>query len=235
MLNFGVLFALILVSAVPAVAAFAWLRLARYPFPAPRLLISLFVGATSLFAALFLQSFLAGTGLFPPLTSRAGLLAEIFIRIAFTEELSRLLLLAPLLLAFQRLDLWKAPSAEGVSADTAGRVYGLVAGLGFGILESAAYGASNPLNAALRAFTATPLHAACASRVGCAAAALRERPAFAAAQFLSAVFIHGAYNLMIITPGRLAPWVAIFLAFYALAFSVRAIVRGMRAEDSERA
>ena len=239
MTNLGIILALILVSAVPAVAVFAWFRLARYPFSPLAFLLSLFAGATSVFAALFMQHFLAVAGIFPPLTNRTSLLVEIFVRIAFTEEFSRVLLLAPLFLLFRRIGNWKNPAeAAGVSDDTRGKVFGLVAGIGFGIFESAVfgtyYGAAYPfLHVLLRAFTATPLHAACASRVGSSVAGFRKRPALAVFQFLSAVAIHGLYNLLIVTPGRIMPWVAVFVAFSALFSSIQAIVRGMRAEDGE--
>jgi len=230
--NIGVLLALILVSAIPAVAAFLWFRLSRYPFSPRMFLVSLFVGATSLFVALLLQNLIAGIGILPPLTDRRGLLAEIFVRIAFAEELSRLVLLVPLFLAFRRLN--RDPLPGGISADTMGKASGLVAGLGFGVLESAIYGASYPINALLRAFTAAPLHAACGSRVGSAITLFRGNTALAVFQFASAVAIHGVYNLMVVAPGRLSPWVAILVAVSALASSVQAISRGMRMEDGEQ-
>jgi len=229
----GVVLALVLISAIPAGAVFLWFRLSRYPFSHVLFLSSLFVGATSLFVALFLQSFLAGLGILPPLTDRRGLLAEIFVRIAFTEELSRLLLLVPMFVAFRRFGRGIA-FPGGISADTMGKASGLVAGLGFGILESAIYGASYPANALLRSFTATPLHAACGSRVGSSIMLFRENTALAVFQFLSAVAIHGIYNLMVVAPGRLSPWIAILVAASALASSVQAISRGMRIENYER-
>jgi len=218
----GLLFAVILVSAVPSAAAFAWFRLARYPFPAPQFLLSLFAGATSVFAALILQGFLAG--ILPPVTDRATLLAEIFVRIALAEELGRLLLLIPLFMAFRRFGLWKA------SPEAIGKASGLAAGLGFGLLESAIYGAADPGLALLRAFTATLLHAACGARVGLSIAVCRARPALAIFQFASAVVIHGIYNLLIVTPGGFMPWLAVFVAASALASSAQAIARGMRGE-----
>ena len=232
MQNLGILLALILISAVPAVAAFLWFRLARYPVSPQIFLVSLFVGATSLFIALFLQNLVAETGILPPLTDRASLIADIFIRIAFTEELARLLLLAPLFLAFRRLHPALIAPA-GVSAEAMGKACGLVAGLGFGILESATYGAAYPLNAVLRALITAPVHAACGSRVGSSIVIFREKPAPAVFQFLSAVAIHGIFNLLVVTPASFAPFVAIFVAFSALASSIQTISKGMRAEDYE--
>jgi len=245
--NLGILLVLILVSAIPAVAVFIWFRVARYKFSTVVFFISLFVGATSLFAALFLQGLVSGIGILPPLTDSLGLFMEILIRIALTEELSRLLLLVPLFLLFRRFNVtgwamdWARQPRDGENgitpvplAETMGKTSGLVAGLGFGILESAIYGAADPFNALLRAFTATPLHAACGSRVGSSIMTFRERPALAVFQFISAVVIHGIYNLMIVFPGRFPPFIAIFIAFSALFSSVQAISRGMRAEAGEQ-
>jgi len=229
--DFGILFVLILISAIPAIAVFLWFRLARYAFTSPMFFLSLFAGASSLFVALVLQYFVAGLGILPPFTDRAGLFAEIFVRIAFTEELARLFLLVPLFLVFRRFGLAGRTGRE-LGAGTMGTASGLVAGLGFGVLESAVYAASYPGNLLLRAFTSTLLHAACGARVGFAAAAFRERPSLAVLRFLSAVAIHGVYNLMIAAPARHAPFVAVFLAFFALASSVQSIIRGMK-EDEE--
>ena len=245
--NLGILLVLILVSAIPAIAVFIWFRVARYKFSTVVFFISLFVGATSLFAALFLQGFVSGIDILPPMTDSVGLFMEILIRIALTEELSRLLLLIPLFLLFRRFNVtgwttdWARQPKYGENGltpipltETMGKASGLVAGLGFGILESAIYGASYPVNALLRAFTATPLHAACGSRVGSSIMLFRENTALAIFQFLSAVAIHGIYNLMVVAPGRLSPWIAILVAASALASSVQAISRGMRMENNER-
>jgi RsiW-degrading membrane proteinase PrsW (M82 family) len=105
---------------------------------------------------------------------------------------------------------------------------GLIAGLGFAILESAVYGAANPGNALLRAFTAAPLHGACGSRVGASVVLLREHPVQAVSRFLTAVVIHGIYNFMLIIPGRLPPLTAVLIALSALASAVVTIHRGAR-------
>ncbi|MCL2599748.1 MAG: PrsW family intramembrane metalloprotease [Treponema sp.] len=240
MQNLGVLLVLILVSAIPAVAVFLWFRLARYPLSSPTFLVSLFVGASSVFIAIFPQYFLAETGTLLFLAGLTGyLFAEFFVRIAFTEELGRLLLLVPMFLVFRRLDptAWIAGPAGQPSPGTMGRAYGFVAGLGFGILEGALFAVYNEtpfMLLLLRTFTAIPLHAACGSRVGLAVAIFRGKPVLAVFQFLSAVVIHGIYNLMLAMPGNLPTYVAVFVAISALASSAQAIVRGMRAEDAEQ-
>jgi len=231
MANIGILLLIIVVSSLPAVAAFAWFRLARYPFAARLFLAALFAGATSPFVAIALQNFVSLLGILPPMSGRSGLFAEIFVRIAFTEELARLLLLVPVFLAFARFDPEKL-SPPGVSEQTMGMACGFVVGLGFGIFEGAAYGTADPVNALLRIVSATPLHAACGSRIGAAATTFRRQPVQAVFRFFSAVAIHGLYNLLIVTPGRISPMVAVLAAFLALASSARTISVGMRGEET---
>jgi len=219
----GALFTLIFISSIPAIAAFLWFRLARFPFSMFKFSAALLAGATAFFPALVLQR--AGSGILR-LSGRWSLFVEIFIRIAFTEELSRFLILLILFAIIIRVSGIKASgsmpagiNANGIKAATAG----LVAGLGFAILESAVYGASSPGNALLRAFTAAPLHGACGSRVGFSVVLLREHPARGILRFLSAVAIHGAYNFMLNIPGRFPPIAAVLIAVSALISAIQTI------------
>jgi RsiW-degrading membrane proteinase PrsW (M82 family) len=210
----GALFILIFISSIPAIAAFIWFRLARYPFSMSWFSASLLAGAASIFPALLFQYILrAGIGLFQ-LSGKWGLFAEIFIRIALTEELSRFLILLILFAVISRV------SGSPVRMANAA---GLVAGLGFAILESAVYGASSPGNALLRAFTAAPLHGACGSRVGFSVILLRERLVQGIFRFLSAVAIHGAYNFMLNIPGFFPRIAAVLIAISALVSAIQAI------------
>lgn len=227
------LFAVVAVSAVPALAVLIWFRIARYPFPPHVFSVFFLAGATSLFAALFLQGFIAGTGILPDLSAdRTSLFAKTFAGIALPEELSRLLLIAPALAVLRRL---KPPGTfpQNLDPDTTGRSAGLVAGLGFGVFESAVYGSSYPANILLRIFTAIPLHAACGCRVGSAVTVFRQKPALAVFRFLSAAAIHGIYNLLIASPGFPAVFLAVFVVLSASASSVLAISRGMAEKDGE--
>jgi len=231
---------LVLVSAIPAIVVFLWFRLSRFPVSAGVFLVSFFAGVSSVLVALFLH-LLAGNviGIFSPITNpRTELLVISFFRDAFPEELSRLAFLIPLFLVFRRFNPagWivgrSTGGADRPSAETMGRASGFVAGLGFGILEGAIYGAADPFNALLRVFTSTLLHAACGSRVGSSIMIFREKPALGVFQFLSAVAIHGIYNFMIYSPGRVSYFVAIFVVFSALASCLKTIDTGMRAEDN---
>ena len=225
----GVLLVLLLISSIPAIAVLIWFRLARYQFSPTIFSVSLLTGAASFFPALLFQNMLAaGNGIFRA-TGKWGLFAEIFVRIALTEELSRLLVLAILFFFIFRLK--SAVTAEQIENKTMAGAAGLIAGLGFAILESAVYGASNPANALLRSFTAAPLHGACGFRVGSSIGMFRESPALAIFRFLSAVVIHGIYNFMLLIPGILPPVAAILIALSAFASAVVTIRGRMRGED----
>ena len=237
MSSVGALIVLLLISSVPAIAAYVWFRFARYPFSLLRFSLSLLTGAASFFPALLMQNFFATqNGIFFS-AGKWGLFADIFARIALTEELSRLIMLILLFLIIRRITLiGQMEESLSVSAETKpsgetmASATGLVAGLGFALIESAVYGASNPFNPLLRAFTAAPLHGACGFRIGSAIALFRTSPIRAFFRFLSAVIIHGAYNFMffIPIPGFFPLIVAILIAFFALFSAILAIRSGMK-------
>ena len=220
----GVFFIILLISSIPAIVTLVWFRLARYPFSLPQFSISLLIGAASFFPALLLQNIFSSQNGAVYAVGKWGLFIEIFGRIAFTEEFSRLIVLVILFGAICRF----SPVKTNTSAVVMASATGFIAGLGFAILESAVYGASNPGNALFRAFTAAPLHGACGFRVGSAIAMFREHPVQAFFRFLSAVIVHGVYNFMLIIPGHVPSIAAILIALAALASSVVAICIGMR-------
>jgi len=229
----GVLIFLLLFSSIPAIAVFIWFRLAHYPFSPLRFSCALLAGAVSFFPALVFQNILtaASRGIVYAI-GKWALVAEIFFRIAFTEEFSRLLVLVMLFFAISRLRPAGQPENPPVSAETMASAAGLIAGLGFAIIESAVYGASNPGNALLRTFTAAPLHGACGFRVGSSLAMFPERPPQAVFRFLSAVVIHGLYNFMLIIPGFVPSAAAILIALSALTTAILAIRSGMNGEQA---
>lgn len=216
-----VLIFLIFVSALPVFLAILWYRLSRIPLSPLQCSLALLAGAAALFPALLLQRLAAGISAAEPgLWSPA---ADIFIRIALTEESSRLLVLL-VFFAFSG-DLKKSgpglkngePSPSGDLA-ARGAAVGLLAGLGFAMLESAAYGAADFRTALPRAFTAAPLHGACGARIGSALLIFGTRPRRGVFRFFSAVLIHGVYDSMIIRPG-LPSLLAVLIALSALASS----------------
>jgi RsiW-degrading membrane proteinase PrsW (M82 family) len=96
--------------------------------------------------------------------------------------------------------------------------------LGFAAAENALYAAADIRIALLRAVTAAPLHGACGSRVGTAAALPGGGPRRAAAIFLSAAAIHTAYDFMLTGAGIL-PFLSVPVALAALGSSLLALRR----------
>jgi RsiW-degrading membrane proteinase PrsW (M82 family) len=184
-----VLLLLIFLSALPALVVLIWIRVRRFPIGLPWFLLALLGGALSLGIAAILQA------LFPPINeaTMGAMLFKIFIQIALTEELGRFGVFV-LLLRLVRLD--QRSAAPAFAALT-----GLIAGLGFAVIETAMYGVGDFSIALVRAVTAAPLHGACGTRIGMAVSHIRDAPGLALVRVLYAVGIHGMYNFMIISPG----------------------------------
>jgi RsiW-degrading membrane proteinase PrsW (M82 family) len=208
-----ILLLLIAISALPVLAVFIWIRLRRLPVRLPWFLLSLLGGALSLGLAAVLQS------LFPA-TEEAGLgvlLVKIFVQIALTEELGRLAVFS-LLLSLARRSSKEAESSRSAFA----AITGLIAGLGFAVIETAMYGVGNFSIALVRAVTTAPLHGACGARIGIAVSHIRDAPLRTLVRFLYAVGIHGMYNFMLLSQG--IPLIfPVLIAFTALFSSIQLI------------
>ncbi|MDR1025730.1 MAG: PrsW family intramembrane metalloprotease [Treponema sp.] len=218
-----VLLLLIFIAALPVLLLFFWYRRARCPISPMWFLIFLFGGASSMFLALIMQRLvpvLPGSSV-RSLGNMGSILFNQFCRIAATEEAARFLIF---------LILFPLARIKGEQAVLRGSAAGLAAGLGFALMESAAYGASDTGIALLRTVTSAPLHGACGARVG-AAAGFSGGPFPVIIRFLSAVAIHGMYNIIILSSGVLAI-VAILAAFCALASSILLIRSQLKTGDS---
>ncbi|MDR3248446.1 MAG: PrsW family intramembrane metalloprotease [Treponema sp.] len=222
----SILLLLILIAGLPVILVFVWYRIARCPIAPGWFLLFLFGGASSMLIALLLQNFIpsmsgsSAAGNF--FESIGPVLFNVFCRIAATEEVSRFLIF---------LILFPLARVKGDDAILRGTAAGLVAGLGFALVESASYGASDAGIALLRAVTSAPLHGACGARVGAAVAGLKAQPFPSIMRFLTAVAIHGMYNFMILMSG--APAImAILAAICALASSIIFIRAGLKSETA---
>ena len=207
---------LLVTAALPVFLVYLWFQLSRFPLSGPWFFASLLAGAGASFIALILQT------LIPPGradTGMGGLLLGIFLRIAGTEELSRLVAMILFFHVCRRLG-WSFPGPdESVEGIVWGAACGLVAGLGFAVIENASYGAADMSVTFFRTFSAAPLHAACGSRVGSAVLCFREQPRPALGRFFSALAIHGMYNLMLLLPS-IPPFLATLVAFFAFGSSL---------------
>jgi RsiW-degrading membrane proteinase PrsW (M82 family) len=208
-----ILLLLITISALPVLAVLLWIRLRRLPVRLSWFLLSLLGGALSLGLAAALQS------LFPKTeeASMGVLLAKIFVQIALTEELGRLAVFSILFRLARRFSMDPEPYHAFAA------ITGLIAGLGFAVIETAMYGVGNFNIALVRAVTTAPLHGACGIRIGVAVSRIREAPLGSAFRFLYAVGLHGMYNFMILNQG--IPLVfPVLIAFTAL-FSSTQLIR----------
>lgn len=223
MTGLWVLLLVIFIAALPVLPVYLWFRSHVFPMSSLWFLVSLLAGVFSLFIAALLQAlgFAMGNGSdIAREAAMATVLFNIFVRIALTEETGRLL---ALLLFFRLGSRFKqTPFYMPIPDQDAspgllsfGAATGLLAGLGFAIIETASYGTMNINIALLRAFTAAPLHGACGVRVGMGAIMLKQTPIRAIGRFFSAVAIHGMYNFMVISPGipRIFPFLISLLTF----------------------
>ena len=210
-------FALLILTAIlPVIILYIWKGRIKLPLSLPWFLTALAAGIVSLVIAALAQNFFP----FPLLPGSVGsIFLAIFVRIAFIEEVSRLFTLFPLIkAATPRRDLGFAAAL------------GLAAGLGFAAAENAFYGMANIGIIVLRIFTAAPLHGACAIRAAAALFKFRTQPVRAIFLFLSAVIIHGAYNLIIVSPA-IPGFLAVPTALIALFISLPLIKDNMNDEN----
>lgn len=196
-------------AALPVFTAF-FLR-KKLGVPLNIFLLCLLTGAASVVPAAIAQYFI------PPISSLdiKSILFNVFCRVALTEESSRFLsLLSFLLFLTSSRKLEKERNVSRFAA------MGLVAGLGFALAESAAYSANNIQIVLLRGFTTAPMHAACGARMGAAVFFMRESPGMSVWRFLSAVIIHGTYNILTVSPGIMR-FFSILLVFSALFSAIK--------------
>ena len=220
------LFILILIAALPVVFLFLWYNFARCPISTGWFLVFLIGGGASMFIALLLQALIPSPSGLSPGGGFPGAMGpmvfNLFCRIAATEEISRLLIF---------LLLFPLARIRGEDAALRGSAAGLVAGLGFALVENASYGASDAGIALLRAVTSAPLHGACGERGGAAFAGRGGGFFPALMRFLSAIAIHGTYNLMLRGSGIMAV-MAILAALCALASSILSIRTQIRSGEA---
>lgn len=189
---------LLALAALPMAFAYLFIAHRRPDFVPQRFFLGAAVGILAVIPAAFLQILMPR-----PSTGFSALLFSAFIVIAATEELAKY---AALRLSRRFLG---GRSDDGAPA-------GMAASLGFALFETAAYASTDLGIALIRAVTAAPLHAACGARVGKAAFAPRPLAPKPLISLLSAIAIHGVYDLALVLPGYSA-LLPVALAFLALA------------------
>jgi len=196
-----VLLLLLLTATLPAIIVFFWLKSRKSLITLLWFLISFLAGIISFIVAAMIQA------LFAPYKREAlwPVIFNIFISIALVEEASRIIVLVPLMKTGK--NRWNDIASSAA--------IGLIIGLGFAAIENAYYGMANINITLLRLFTAAPLHATCGIRAGTAVFIVPQHPFKAFFLFISSVFIHGAYNLIIVSPA-IPSFLAILIALIAL-------------------
>jgi len=223
-----VLLSLILISSIPVIAVYVWFRLAKYQFSFILFLFPLLAGAAAFFPALLMQSVLV----FPFQNSRTALFFHHFVRIALTEELSRLLLLFIFFWISTRVSASIKTKPLSFNVVKKAAAIGLVAGFGFALLENAVYAASDINVLPLRIIITAAIHGTCGARIGSAAVMLRYHPVQAFLRILTAVAIHGIYN-MLITMSGFSLIIAILIAISTL-INTFLTIRGGWSEDASQ-
>lgn len=223
MSGFWILLLLTVIAVLPLIMVFFWFKARKLQITLPWFLIVIAAGIVSLFTAALIQNFLPQ----PEKNGLGALLFGVFIRVAVIEEAGRLLTLIPLIKTANRFYGRKAAfnaasidTSSDASSAASSAAAGLVAGLGFAAIENAFYGMADINITLLRAFTAAPLHGACGIRIGAAIFEINRNPVKTISLFLSAVIIHGAYDLIIVSPA-IPSLLAAAVAFLALFVSIR--------------
>jgi RsiW-degrading membrane proteinase PrsW (M82 family) len=218
MYGLWILLLLFFIAGLPVFLVYRWFKISQFPMSPAWFFLSLLAGAFSLGIA-YLIPLPGDWGGFREGDSFVSFIIKFFIRTALTEEAGRFFALGLLFRLGGRAEKRTAPYPPAFGA-----AVGLLAGLGFAVIESASYGAADIGVALLRAFTAAPLHGACGVRVGLAALVFKRQRGQALFRFLSAAAIHGMYNFMLLSSG-IMPFFSILIALAALISSIQLICR----------
>jgi RsiW-degrading membrane proteinase PrsW (M82 family) len=220
-----VLLGIILASSLPLVIVYIWFRLAKFQISFYWFLLTLLAGATALFPALLMQELL--TPSFQD--GRSTLFFNHFVRIALTEELSRFFVLLIFFWICSRISPLEYKQPVSFKTINKATATGLIAGLGFALIETAIYAASDINVLPLRIVLTAAIHGACGSRIGAAAVMIRSNPFQAILRLLTATAIHGIYNMMVTMSGFSA-LAAILIAISAMLMTILTIIGG-QSED----
>ena len=230
MIGLPTLAILIVISFLPVIPVYIWFRVTRFPVSVRRFALFTVAGMAALIPAALIQAAIPVSSV----RTGANILFAVFIRVALSEELSKLLVLI-LFLVILRFSQKRTSNSVSVAASSFSKpslcaAYGLLTGLGFGFIESAAYGSFNFNAALIRAVTASPLHAACGIRLGFACSSFAADKRRAVYRFFTAVAIHGCYNLMILNTHIPRP-LPIILAYAALVSGIVMIREQQKIDD----
>jgi RsiW-degrading membrane proteinase PrsW (M82 family) len=190
-----ILLLLILISALPILPLSLWIRRRGFPIRLAWFLLALLAGAVSLALAALIQTLIPASDS----VTLGNLIMSIFVRVVLPEEISRFLVLLVLFEIGRRFHISTDNSPDPVR--TYGVLTGLIAGLGFAVIETAFYSSADFRIALIRAISAAPLHGACGAHIGFGAINIKTAPVRALGHIFYAALIHGMYNFMLISSG----------------------------------
>ncbi|MDR2842262.1 MAG: PrsW family intramembrane metalloprotease [Spirochaetaceae bacterium] len=199
---------LLFVSIYPIIGGWLFLHLSRLRMQTPVFLSAVAGGVLSTILAATLQSIIPVINI----EARLEILFDIFVRIAFVEELMRFIVLRIMFAALVKFFKTKLTLPLQTAC-------GLMLGLAFSSIETALIITTNVQFGMIRIFTAAPLHGACGGR--CAMAAAKDGGTTGVIRhFGSAVLLHGFYNAMLVREGFL-PLVGVLLAIMSFVRTIK--------------
>lgn len=212
---------LLALSMAPALAIIVWVYVKdKYEKePVGLLVFSFLLGVLSIVPAILLELSAAWMGIGEG-KSNLSIGIHAFLVVALAEEGSKYL--------FLRGYAWRR---KAFNEPYDGIVYAVMIGMGFALAENVMYVLKGGIHVGLlRAFTAVPLHAACAILMGFWVGAAKFSLSGNSHKYqwyglLSAIFIHGLYDYFLMQ--RSAP-LLFLLAFVVLFISIRMSLRAIR-------
>jgi hypothetical protein len=209
---------MILIAGLP-VAAGCWYFRAKHAVARRVFLMAFFAGTAAVLLAAGAQILVAPLAPQPNLQSGAkwAILYTIFIEIASTEELARVLMLA----FFTRL-LKKTIEENPHSKTALVRTFGMIAGFSFAAVETIFFTMTNINSGLVRAISAVPLHGACGIRAGNAVLDSKRSAGLSFLSIFFAIALHGIYNFLA-QRGGFFPYLGVALALTALLSGAQSI------------
>jgi hypothetical protein len=209
---------MILIAGLP-VAAGCWYFRAKHTVAARVFLVAMLTGIVAVLLAAGAQLLIAPLSPQPNLQSGTKwvILYTIFIEIASTEELARVLMLA----LFSRL-LKKTIEKDPHNRTALMRTLGMIAGFSFAAVETIFFTMTNPDSGLVRAISAAPLHGACGIRAGNSVLYGKRSAGLSLLSLFFAIALHGIYNFLA-QRGGYFPYLGVALAITAFLSGAQSI------------
>jgi hypothetical protein len=209
---------MIFIAGLPVVAG-CWYFRAKHAVALRAFLAAMLAGMAAVLLAAGAQVLVAPLSPQPNLQSgtKWAILYIIFVEIASTEELARLLMLM-----LGTSILKKTLGADSGKKVALVRVIGLISGFSFAAVETIFFTMSSLGSGLIRAISAAPLHGACGIRAANALLNAKRSPGLSVLSILFAIALHGIYNFLA-QRGGLFPYLGVGLAVTALISGVQSI------------